>query len=294
MKLKVVSNYDSDINMYKTMNNCFANNTKFELTTDDQYEYLLIINGYKGKINTTRNKVFGLLQEPIGNINYDRNLHFYCNKIFCQDSSMFNSYSGNIVKPLHMFYSHHVSVSNEYFINFNNFENRKKICLIVSSLNGPNNINWINHNYNKRHKLVQTLLKSNLDFDFYGRGWGGISDNRYKGYAENKHNILRNYQYSICIENVNEHNYVSEKFFDCILNNTVPLYYGCPNIEEIYDSKSYETINIKDDNIVEILKNKISIDSLFYKESILKSKQTYFNNLNIFKLMEKIVNECRV
>ena len=81
MKLKVVSNYDNDHNMYVTMNNCFSNNTKITLTEQDDYDYLLIINGYNQKIKTSRDKVFGLLQEPIGNINYDRNLHFYCSKI---------------------------------------------------------------------------------------------------------------------------------------------------------------------------------------------------------------------
>jgi hypothetical protein len=78
MKLKVVSNYDNDHNMFITMNNCFYNKTKLVLTEEDDYDYLLIINGYSGTIKTSRDKIFGLLQEPIGNINYDRNLHFYC------------------------------------------------------------------------------------------------------------------------------------------------------------------------------------------------------------------------
>lgn len=289
MKLKVVSNYDSDINMYKTMNNCFENNTELNLTVDDDYEYLLVINGYKGKINTTRDKVFGLLQEPIGNINYDRNLHFYCNKIFCQNSKMFNSYAGNISVPMHMFYSHHTHIDKEYFINFDSFENRKKLCLIVSSISNPNNPNWNEHNYVKRHKLVQKLLNSDLDFDFYGRGWNNILDSRYKGHAENKHEILRKYQYSICIENVNEQNYASEKLFDCFLNNTIALYYGCPNAHEFYDKNSFEVIDIEDDNIVNILKNKIQVDSIDYKKSVLHSKDIYFNKLNIFNLIYKAI-----
>lgn len=288
MKLKIVSNYDSDLNMYRTMNNCFVNNTKLELTLGEEYDYLLIINGYRGKINTTRDKVFGLLQEPIGNINYDRNLHFYCSKIFCQDPKMFNSYSGNIVIPMHMFYSHHTEIDKTYF-DFDSFENRKKLCLIVSSISSPNNINWKEHNYTKRHNLVKRLLNSDLEFDFYGRGWNNITDNRYKGEAINKHEILRNYQYSICVENTNENNYMTEKIFDCFLNNTVPLYYGCPNVAEFYDKNSFETIDIEDADIIAIIKDKVKTDSNRYKENVLNSKRIYFNSFNIFNLVAGII-----
>jgi hypothetical protein len=188
MKLKVVSNYDSDINMYKTMNNCFANNTKFELTTDDQYEYLLIINGYKGKINTTRNKVFGLLQEPVGNINYDRNLHFYCSKIFCQSKDAFKPNYGIIEAPLCMFYSNHTFYSHKN-LEETNFKKNKKLCIFVSGISNPNNPSWKNHNYHKRINLVNTILRSDLDIDIYGRNLN-IIDPRYKGSPINKHEIL--------------------------------------------------------------------------------------------------------
>jgi hypothetical protein len=205
---------------------------------------------------------------------------------------MFNNYPGIIEKPVFMFYSNHVNINNKHFINYNDFSNRKKLCLIVSSISNPNNSNWSNHNYHKRHKLVYNLLNSDLDFDFYGRGWTNINDKRYKGSFNNKHDILRNYEYSIAIENTNQLNYASEKLFDCFINNTVPLYYGCPNVGEIYNPKSFETINIEDDNIVQIIKDKIRTESVNYKEQILQSKEIYFNKFNIFNLMENIINEC--
>lgn len=291
MKLKIVSNYDNDDNMFKTMNNCFVNNTNLQLTKEDDYEYLLIVNGYNGSIKTTRNKVFGLLQEPSENINYDRNLHFYCSKIFCQSSKMFNSYKGIIKTPIHMFYSHHTFVDKNYFIDYNNMNNRKKLCIIVSSLSMPNNPNWHDHNYTKRHILVNKLLQSDIEFDFYGRGWHHIKDSRYKGVAENKHEILRKYEYSIAIENSCEENYASEKIFDCFLNNTIPIYYGCPNISEIYDPNSYELIDLDSENIIVKIKNILLNSNLSYKNSLYKSKQKYFNDYNIFNLIEKHINE---
>ena len=77
MKIKVVSNYDSDDDMYKTVSNCFENNTDLILVNDESYDKLVVINGYHGRINVSRDSIIGILQEPIGNSNYDRNLHFY-------------------------------------------------------------------------------------------------------------------------------------------------------------------------------------------------------------------------
>jgi len=288
MKLKVVSNYDNDHNMFVTMNNCFSNNTNIILTEKDDYDYLLIINGYSGTIKTTRDKVFGLLQEPIGNINYDRNLHFYCSKIFCQSSSMFNSYKGIVEVPIHMFYSHHTAVDKDYFINYNSIDNRKKMCIIVSSINAPNNLNWNSHNYSKRHRLVNKLLNSDLDFDFYGRGWN-VKDTRYKGSASNKHEVLRQYEFSIAIENSCEKNYASEKLFDCFINNTVPIYYGCPNVDELYNPLSYETFDIDSEQVVNQIKNIITNSNKKYQQSLFESKQKYFNDYNIFNLIEKYI-----
>lgn len=286
MKLKVVSNYDNDLSMYATMNNCFHNNTLLTLTKEDDYDYLLIINGYNREIKTSRDKVFGLLQEPINNINYDRNLHFYCSKIFCQSSKMFNSYKGIIETPIHMFYSHHSQIDKCYFENFNSLENRKKLSIIVSSINVPNNPNWQTHNYTKRHSLVNKLLQSDIEFDFYGKGWN-INDERYKGVATNKHEVLRQYEYSIAIENSCEKNYASEKIFDCFINNTIPIYYGSPNISELYNPNSYKLLNLDSNNEIEQIKIIIKDSNLLYKDSLLESKQRYFNDYNIFNLIEK-------
>ncbi len=38
MKIKVVSNYDSDENMYKTVPNCFENNTSLRLVMNDMLQ----------------------------------------------------------------------------------------------------------------------------------------------------------------------------------------------------------------------------------------------------------------
>lgn len=57
----------------------------------------------------------------------------------------------------------------------------------------------------------------------------------FEQWRADKINSFRPYQFSICIENSSRDNYFSEKLTDCILNKTIPIYYGCSNIEQFYN-----------------------------------------------------------
>lgn len=289
MKIKFVANYDNDLNIYKSIVNCFklTEQEKAMLTYEDDYEYLGIFNAYRGQIKTVRNKVFGFLQEPIGNINYDRNLHHYCKKIFCQSKDAFRPNNSIIESHLYMFYSNH---TNYHHTNFNdNFNKPKNLCIFVSGISSPNNSKWVNSNYSKRLNLLNEILNSDLDIDIYGRGLN-ITDSRYKGSPDNKHEILKQYRYSIAMENCCEKNYVSEKFFDCILNNTVPIYYGCSNIDQIFNNTSYEILNIDGRCTIQDIKNLILNDNFKYKNSILEDKEKYFTNFNPLNAIKQEIN----
>jgi len=257
---------------------------KNNITFEDDYDYLIIFNGYKGKIRTDRNKVFGFLQEPSGNINYDRNLHFYCSKVFCQDRKMFGGIKNIVEHPLFMFFSNHKNYNYKNF--FKPQEKQKDICFFVSNISQPNNFSWTNHNYHKRLNFLEKILKTDLDIDIYGRGLQ-IKDSRYKGSPENKHDVLRKYKFSIAIENCCEKNYVSEKFFDCVLNDTVPIYYGSPNIHEVYNSECFLDLSLdkEPDKILPALEYENFIDHLKY------AKNKYFNNYNIVNFINKVIQE---
>ncbi len=58
-----------------------------------------------------------------------------------------------------------------------------------------------------------------------------------RGYLPFDHKCdgLGPYRYSVVIENVQERNYFSEKLVDTILCNTVPIYWGCPNLDRFFD-----------------------------------------------------------
>lgn len=58
-----------------------------------------------------------------------------------------------------------------------------------------------------------------------------------------------NRQFHICIENVKRQNWFTEKLIDCLYTKTVPIYYGCPNIGDWFDTRGFINVNSVDEII---------------------------------------------
>jgi hypothetical protein len=41
------------------------------------------------------------------------------------------------------------------------------------------------------------------------------------------------------IENSKVINYCSEKLLDCLVSKTIPIYWGCPNVEDFFDTTGW-------------------------------------------------------
>lgn len=85
-----------------------------------------------------------------------------------------------------------------------------------------------------RHALVREILQSNLNIDIYGRGCRYYSgDSRLKGdFSDNE--LYEPYDFHICIENFQTECYTSEKYTNCILWETTPIYWGATNIDSVF------------------------------------------------------------
>jgi hypothetical protein len=77
----------------------------------------------------------------------------------------------------------------------------------------------------KLSKVLQQFYPGLVDI--YGRGHNQI---------DNKSDALDPYLFSIAVENSYLPNYVTEKLTDCLVTATIPLYYGCPNLDLYYAS----------------------------------------------------------
>ena len=77
--------------------------------------------------------------------------------------------------------------------------------------------------------------------------------------------LFKEFQYSIVIENSREPCYFSEKLIDCLITKTIPIYYGCENISEYFNTTGW--IILETDNIVQELYEKLQVlNEEYYKK----------------------------
>jgi len=128
-----------------------------------------------------------------------------------------------------------------------------------------------------RHQIYNEYKNSNI-IDFYGAG------------AEKKVNYklegLKNYMYSVTIENSIEDDYFTEKIIDCFLTGTIPIYYGTNNISQYFDSEGIIMINNVDD-----LESKINLLTEDFYLSKIESIRNNFVIAQEFIYPEKIIQK---
>jgi len=111
-----------------------------------------------------------------------------------------------------------------------------------------------NELYSKRIEAMAELVPLGI-VDLYGRGWAKWWSRAsmwwpywrhrkalmsiYKGACDSKYEVLSQYKFSLCFENMAMKGYVTEKIFDCLYAGTVPLYLGAPDISELVPEAAY-------------------------------------------------------
>ncbi len=150
-----------------------------------------------------------------------------------------------------------------------------KFCLITS-----------NKKYTRGHcdrinfaLKIKELLPDIVDI--FGYGFNEI---------DIKEDVLKQYKYSIVIENDLLDNYRTEKLQDALLAGCYPLYYGDPQISELIDKNAFMPINIFNisecvDIILSTLKNNTYEKQ---NEAILKARDYVLFKWNTFN----IIAEC--
>jgi hypothetical protein len=82
-----------------------------------------------------------------------------------------------------------------------------------------------------RTQLIDGLEnQTDYQIDVFGKG---------RTYIDSKNDGLDRYMYSVAIENTRSKHYWTEKIGDCIRSLTVPIYFGCEEIEKYFPQLSY-------------------------------------------------------
>ena len=129
---------------------------------------------------------------------------------------------------------------------------------LVSSI-----FSWKNWNsYHRMRFRVYDRLKDDGRVDFYGSGC--------EKELEFKSEALKDYMFSIVIENSIESDYFTEKLLDCFLTGTIPIYVGSKTTQDYFDSNGIIYFE-GDEDLPEIL-NSLSVELYQSKmESIKKN-----------------------
>ncbi len=139
-----------------------------------------------------------------------------------------------------------------------------------------------------RHRLYEREFEITIpkkwyytlpDYNFNG---GHHTIKQYEGQppGSEKKIIWNESMFSICVENSWNESYQTEKIIDAFLTKTVPIYWGCPNLEEFYDPNGF--IICKDENeIIKVCNSLTPEDYYKRKEAIDKNYETakYYGDL---------------
>lgn len=171
------------------------------------------------------------------------------------------------------------------WIKFDTFkiDKKKQVSFITSDKNSSSG-----------HKLRQLIWSGLEDADDLN-GFD-ILKHRSPPRLENKNSMYENAKYSIVVENCSENNYFSEKIVDCFASKTIPIYWGCKNIDEYFNTKgilSFSTLEeLKDilDNLQEDYYDNLSD---IIEENLETSKQYWDYHYRIKSFIEEFIGETK-
>jgi hypothetical protein len=296
-KVRISANWDTSENLTKrllyqfTTENIKPDNIQFVF--DDSYDIIIFLNHINLPIKDG-SKVFVFPHEPTWSgshqLNYPTNLDI---KIFGFDKKFYNPNSVCDELLAHTFYGGRGPwVDKEEDWNWNKVINHnpiktKNISSIVTNLNSDD-VDPEGCTYGFRYRLTDYLI-NNCDFiDFFG-GWNDNENPEKKG-------ALQEYKFCIGIENQFVKNWITEKFYDAILYNCIPIYYGCQNIKEIYPEDGYILIEDIDNpqKVLDQLKYINDNSDEIYKQKLtglLQIKQRYFSDYNLLKKIKQLSDD---
>jgi hypothetical protein len=122
---------------------------------------------------------------------------------------------------------------------------------------------------------------------FLSGNYGGIENYNNNPILGGDKAPLFNSQFHICIENANRRNWFTEKLIDCMVTKTVPVYWGCSNIGDWFDTRGVIMVNTLSD-IVRVC-NELNENS--YNEILPYIEENYKKGLKMADVSVRLKGE---
>lgn len=123
--------------------------------------------------------------------------------------------------------THHPDSIGVFTEDLGQLPKENSVSMVCGSLTGK-------PGYNIRHVIWNNKEKIKTKLNFYSSTRSPIPNISTLPNDDKIH--LFNSMYSVVIESSSESNYFTEKLIDCLITKTIPVYWGCPNVSEYFDT----------------------------------------------------------
>jgi hypothetical protein len=215
---------------------------------DDTFTHAVIYNlGRPNLKNIPKKNVLAFMHEPFELINVNSYLDYIKENIgtyICHDKTRFPNWQ--CFKEGICYLAPHLNISSDNINEYNGPKTHRMSIIASDKAYLPG--------HSLRHQLIRRILKTNMDIHIYGRGSHLYNDRRVKGAIDDKTKAFLPYQFSIAIENQNYPYWVTEKFYDPIIGNSIPLYWGASCVGSILGNESHISLPISSiDNMMDVI-----------------------------------------
>ncbi len=241
--------------------------------TDDDADYCVVLNHPNDDFVFDPERTIGVVTEPSWSDNVDHEfLSERCTRVLSHFAFPFE----NAVRGYGLGIPWVTRESTE-----NPVKKTRKLSIVAS----PLRYDRTHTNYDFRRALVQSILSSDVDCDIFG-DWPG-TDSRIKGPVEDKVDALAPYEFSVAIENTCEPGYVTEKFIDCLLCGTTPVYLG----DSLVRARFGENVSVRLlPSPLETLRAISRGEIEHHGEAMATARQTYLESQNLFAQMKRVID----
>lgn len=132
---------------------------------------------------------------------------------------------------------HHPDSFGKFTEDLGSIKKELSLSMVCGALTGK-------PGYNLRHAIFQNQERIDVPKRFYSSTRFVIPNVPTLPDDDKIH--LFNSMYSVVVESTQEKNYFTEKLIDCLITKTIPVYWGCPNISEFFDTSYW----VKVDNLL--------------------------------------------